>query len=149
MNCRGCITSNHRMTTWSGRRRKPTATATLFPRPRRKLRPCSRQDFKFCLILAVRTKITLQQPGLAVVQGTDCHFVNLFVSRDKEIGSSRASSYITISRYLKGCKISQSEPRSEFSPFLGAFAKFRQATVSYVMSVCPNGKTQLPLDRFS
>ena len=37
--------------------------------------------------------------------------------------------------------------------FLGAFAKLRKATVSFVMSVCPSarlhGTTRLPLDRFS
>jgi hypothetical protein len=39
------------------------------------------------------------------------------------------------------------------SVFLGAFAKLRKATISFVMSicpsVCPHGTTWLPLDRFS
>jgi hypothetical protein len=38
-------------------------------------------------------------------------------------------------------------------PFLGAFAKFRTATISFVMYVClsgrPHGTTGLPLDGFS
>jgi hypothetical protein len=33
-------------------------------------------------------------------------------------------------------------------PFLGAFAKLRKATVSFVMSVCPHGTTRLSLDGF-
>ena len=32
--------------------------------------------------------------------------------------------------------------------FLGAFAKLRIATTSFVMSVCPHGTTRLPLDGF-
>jgi hypothetical protein len=32
---------------------------------------------------------------------------------------------------------------------LGAFAKLRKATISFVMSVCPHGKTRLPPDGFS
>jgi len=38
---------------------------------------------------------------------------------------------------------------------LGAFAKLRKATISFVMSVClsvyvcPHGTTRLPLDRFN
>jgi hypothetical protein len=144
MNCTGCITWNHRMTIWGGRWRKPTATATSLPRRRRKLRPCCREDFKFRTIIAVRTKITQRQPGLAVAYGTVCDFVNLFVRRDKEIGSSSASHYVTMPRCLKDCKISQTEPRSEFSPFLGAFAKFLQAANSFVMSVCPYRKKQHP-----
>ena len=32
---------------------------------------------------------------------------------------------------------------------LGAFAKFRKATISFVVSVCPRGTTRLPLDGFS
>ena len=38
---------------------------------------------------------------------------------------------------------------SKCSYFLGAFAKLRNATVSFVMSVCPHGTTRLPLDGFS
>jgi len=38
-------------------------------------------------------------------------------------------------------------------PFLGAFAKLRTATISFVMSVClsgrPHGTTRLPLDGLS
>ena len=37
------------------------------------------------------------------------------------------------------------EYRSEFS---GAFAKFRKATIGFVMSVRPPGATLLPLDGF-
>jgi hypothetical protein len=33
--------------------------------------------------------------------------------------------------------------------FLGAFAKFRKATISFVMSVCPHGTTRFPMDGFS
>jgi hypothetical protein len=33
--------------------------------------------------------------------------------------------------------------------FLGIFAKFLKAAVSFVMSVCPRGTTWLPLDGFS
>jgi hypothetical protein len=33
--------------------------------------------------------------------------------------------------------------------FLSAFAKLRKATISFVVSVRPNGKTRLPLDGFS
>jgi hypothetical protein len=33
-------------------------------------------------------------------------------------------------------------------PFLGAFAKVRRATISFVMSVRPHGRTRLPLDGF-
>jgi len=33
--------------------------------------------------------------------------------------------------------------------FLGAFAKLRKATISFVMSVRPHGITRLPLDGFS
>ena len=33
--------------------------------------------------------------------------------------------------------------------FLGAFAKLRKQTISFVMSVCPHGTTGLPLDGFS
>jgi len=33
--------------------------------------------------------------------------------------------------------------------FLGAFAKLRNAIISFVMSVCPHGTTRLPLDGFS
>ena len=36
-----------------------------------------------------------------------------------------------------------------FCYFLGAFAKLRKATVSFVMSVRPHGTTRLPLDGFS
>ena len=32
--------------------------------------------------------------------------------------------------------------------FLGAFAKLRQVTISFVMSVCPHGRTRLPPDWF-
>jgi hypothetical protein len=32
---------------------------------------------------------------------------------------------------------------------IGAFAKLRNATVSFVMSVCPHGTTRHPLDGFS
>jgi hypothetical protein len=32
---------------------------------------------------------------------------------------------------------------------LGMFTKFWKATISFIMSVCPHGTTQLPLDRFS
>jgi len=37
------------------------------------------------------------------------------------------------------------------NPFLGAFAIFRKATLSFVMSacLCPHGKTRLPLDAYS
>jgi len=39
------------------------------------------------------------------------------------------------------------------NPFLGAFATFRKATISFVMSaclsVCPHGRTCLPLDGYS
>jgi hypothetical protein len=149
MNRTDFITWNHRMTIWGDGRRKPIATVTSLPRRRRKLRPCCREYFKFRPILAVRSQITLRQPGLAVSYGTVCHFVNLFVRRDMEIGSSSVRRYVTISSCLKDCKISQTEPRSEFSQFLGAFAKFRQATISFVISVCPYRKTQHPLDRFS
>ena len=34
-------------------------------------------------------------------------------------------------------------------PVLGAFAKLRKATISFVMSVRPHGTTRLPLDGFS
>ena len=34
-------------------------------------------------------------------------------------------------------------------PFLAAFAKFGKAFIIFVMSVCPHGTTQLPLDGFS
>ena len=32
-----------------------------------------------------------------------------------------------------------------FIPFLDTFTKLRKATISLVMSVCPNGTTRLPL----
>jgi hypothetical protein len=35
-----------------------------------------------------------------------------------------------------------------FSAIIGAFAKLREATVSFVMSVCPYGSTRLPVDGF-
>jgi hypothetical protein len=38
-------------------------------------------------------------------------------------------------------------PRTE--GFLGAVAKFRKATSSFVMSVCPHGTTRLPVNGFS
>jgi len=39
--------------------------------------------------------------------------------------------------------------RCEKTQFLGAFAKLRKATISFVMSVRTQGTTRLPLDRFS
>jgi hypothetical protein len=36
-----------------------------------------------------------------------------------------------------------------FFLFLGAFAKLRKATISFVKSVRPDGTTRLPLDGFS
>jgi len=35
------------------------------------------------------------------------------------------------------------------SDFLGAFAKLRKASISFIMSVRPHGSTRLPLDGFS
>jgi len=32
---------------------------------------------------------------------------------------------------------------------VGAFAKLRKATISFVISVCPHGTTRLTLDEFS
>ena len=39
--------------------------------------------------------------------------------------------------------------RAPIPPFLGAFAKLRTATINFIMSVCPQGTTRLPLDGFS
>ena len=36
-----------------------------------------------------------------------------------------------------------------FPPFLGAFAKLRKVTISFVTFVRPYGTTRLPLDGFS
>ena len=34
-------------------------------------------------------------------------------------------------------------------PFLGAFTKLQKAATSIIMSACPRGTTQIPLDGFS
>ena len=39
--------------------------------------------------------------------------------------------------------------RGQSNVFLGAFAKLRKATVSFVMSVRPHGTTRLPMGGFS
>jgi len=40
-------------------------------------------------------------------------------------------------------------PTKTYMHFLGAFAKLRKGTASFVLSVCPHGTTRLPLDGFS
>jgi hypothetical protein len=62
-------------------------------------------------------------------------------------------------RYFREClcysfqnhfvSLSPKHKHINWGPFLGAFAKLRNATISFVMSVCPQGTTRLPLDRFS
>ena len=47
--------------------------------------------------------------------------------------------------YLYVAKLQESQ---ETVSVLGAFAKLRKATISFVLSVCLHGTTQLPLDRF-
>ena len=47
-------------------------------------------------------------------------------------------------------QVSSSVVRSKnLSSLGGAFAKLRKATISFVMSVCPYGTNELPLDVFS
>jgi hypothetical protein len=53
------------------------------------------------------------------------------------------------------CCVCLSEQRATFAFYsinslaLGAFAKFRKTVISFFMSVCPHGRTQLPLEGFS
>jgi len=57
-----------------------------------------------------------------------------------------------VCRMLRSSKSELSQKRQSHR-FLGAFAKLRKATISFVMtvrlSVRPHGTTQLPLDGFS
>jgi hypothetical protein len=57
------------------------------------------------------------------------------------------------SRYLSGLYLYGNDQIYRVGEFLGAFAKLRKATISFVMSVrpsvCPNGTTRLPLDGVS
>ena len=56
-----------------------------------------------------------------------------------------------ITFYVQGYEPRLKKSTETDNPFLGAFATFRKATISFVMSacLCPHGRTRLPLDGYS
>jgi hypothetical protein len=65
-----------------------------------------------------------------------------FLSQSINVTSWTMSLVQWLEAELKWCKACQSYS------LLGAFAKLRKSTISFVLSVCPHGATRLPLDGF-